>query len=81
MVSTMTIGMPAAALALQGRNNEAQEARDMLYELWPDFTMNKFAKMVHVDSNTLPNRLEGLRKAGFTFPDASGETEKFNDQS
>ena len=59
----------ASALANLDRCEEAQEAHDALFELWPDFSMRRFARMQSlVQIASTPRWREGLRKAGFELP-------------
>ena len=61
----------ASALSHLGRDQEVADARTALFELWPDFSMARFAKMVRFDPVLTARWREGLRRAGFVFPDDS----------
>jgi TolB-like protein len=58
-----------SAMANSGRSRDAEEARNALFELWPEFSMARFSKMLPFSPFKRPRWLEGLRKAGLHFPD------------
>jgi tetratricopeptide (TPR) repeat protein len=62
----------ASALSNLGRDEEAREARDALMELWPDFSVSRFARMVPFDPAITPRWREGLRKADLDIVDEPG---------
>ena len=59
----------ASGLSRLGQEQEVAEARSVLFDFWPEFSMSDFAKMVPFDPSTWPNWRDGLHNAGFVFPD------------
>ena len=59
--------MLVSALSNVGREDEAREVRDALFERWPDFSLSRFGRTVPFDPATTPTWREGLRRAGLSI--------------
>ncbi|HTO44400.1 MAG TPA: hypothetical protein VML56_10000 [Burkholderiales bacterium] len=56
-----------SALSNLDREDEAREARDTLFERWPEFSVSRFSRTVPFAPATTPHWRAGLCRAGLSI--------------